>query len=82
MKAYSLNESVVIELPASGDHQQRFIGLTVRQAHEHVTSLLEAINSAQGHEDAMSGRVQDIRSCPRCRARNITPRHKCKRVRA
>jgi hypothetical protein len=69
----------VVAFQTKGDH---FTGMSIREAHEHVQAVLEAINSAQGFGDAMAGKVKMTRDCPRCKARAITPRHVCKRVRA
>lgn len=77
----ALRDSVVLVIKPNGDHQQRFIGLNIREAHDLVTDLLEVIESAQGFQDAMAGKVQTPTDCRNCKARNITPRHVCKKVR-
>lgn len=64
----------VVVFKTKGDH---FTGMNSREAHEHVQKVLEAINSAQGFEEAMAGKVRDFVGCPNCKARNITPAHKC-----
>lgn len=73
----SLNDQVVLIIAPHGDHKQQFIGYGIRGAHELVTEILEAINSAQGHEDAMAGRVTPP-MCPLCKSRNIMPGHECR----
>ena len=68
----SINGVVVLQTP--GDH---FTGMNVREAHEHVQAVLEAINSASGFEEAMAGKVAPP-TCPRSKARNIMPGHECR----
>lgn len=81
IKIEAVNDVVVLILPPKGDHQQRFEGMSVREAHDHVNAVLQAIESASGFEHAMSGGVKNPSYCPNCGARNITPRHVCRRVR-
>lgn len=54
--------------------------LTIKGAHGIVTDMCEAIANAQGHQDVMDGKITDPSTCPRCKARNITARHACKKV--
>lgn len=75
IKVYSLNDVVVFQ--TKGDH---FTGMNIREAHEHVQSVLEAIDSAQGFREAMAGEVRNWIDCPNCKARNYTPSHVCKRA--
>lgn len=72
LRVVAINGLVVFH--TKGDH---FTGMNVREAHEHVTAVLEAINSASGFEEAMAGKVKTPDTCSRCKARNITPRHRC-----
>lgn len=66
----------VIAFQTKGDH---FTGMNIREAHEHVNTVLQAIEQAQGFQDAMAGLIKTPTDCPRCKARNVTPRHVCKR---
>lgn len=66
----------IVAFQTKGDH---FEGMSPRQAQDHVTRILEAIEQAQGFQDAMDGKVKNTRDCPRCKARAITASHVCKR---
>lgn len=56
------------------------VRLTISQAHDLVMQLCESIANAQGHQDVLDGKVSDPRTCPKCKARNITANHACKKV--
>lgn len=56
------------------------VELSINDAHTLVMQACEAIGSAQGYQDYLDGKIPDSRDCPNCKARQITPQHKCKRV--
>jgi predicted Zn-ribbon and HTH transcriptional regulator len=72
IEVMALNGVVVFK--TTGDH---FTGMNSREAHEHVQKVLEAIDSAQGFEEAMAGKITTPVNCPRCKARGIKPSHVC-----
>lgn len=82
VEVQSINDSVILVIPGTERHQQRFVGMSEREAQDLVTRILGATESARGFKLAMDGGVKDPSYCPNCKARNITARHACKRVRS
>ena len=74
---FAVNGAVVAKITISG--HEHFVASNVHGAHDQLVNLSEAIGNAQGQEDALTGKVKTPTDCPRCKARNVTPRHVCKR---
>lgn len=66
---FAHKNTVVLQLP------NQYAVMSIAGAHDLIMGLCTAIENAQGHQDVMDGKI-----CPRCKARNVTPKHVCKRV--
>lgn len=53
----AVNGQVVLVIRQNGDHQQRFIAQSRREAHDLITRLCEAVSAANAQEEVRTGAV-------------------------